>query len=351
MKKKYQIFISSTYKDLKEERQAVVEQVLRNGHIPAGMELFRSDDRNQKKLIEEWIKASDVYILILGYRYGSIDEESQLSFTEWEYNLAEQLDKPRIVITLSEKWLEEKVKLGNLKDNETVLPEYKKFKGKLRNSGRYAHEVNNVSELKLEVSQNLNYVIDDFEDKLIGWVSGEYIDEIKGTTEKLKIVEKNLIDRVELKNNKNSLKESTTKKIKSLIGLYENETIMENSMMYTYSTVNDFKNELVELTSSDKIRLNDDAKKPMESFSLFIGRNQIDIRADYLKNKITFTSFIESSNGMITSILARFELSEGGLFVDKMQNFDNKFSKDTIINRLEFFIDLAGTHRNLARRE
>lgn len=40
MKKKYQIFISSTYQDLKEERQAAVEAILKAGHIPAGMELF-----------------------------------------------------------------------------------------------------------------------------------------------------------------------------------------------------------------------------------------------------------------------------------------------------------------------
>ncbi|EOB9332781.1 DUF4062 domain-containing protein (plasmid) [Staphylococcus aureus] len=35
---KYQIFISSTYLDLIEERQAVVEAVLNSNNIPAGME-------------------------------------------------------------------------------------------------------------------------------------------------------------------------------------------------------------------------------------------------------------------------------------------------------------------------
>ncbi|WP_265588473.1 DUF4062 domain-containing protein [Staphylococcus aureus] len=37
---KYQIFISSTYLDLIEERQAVVEAVLNSNNIPAGMELL-----------------------------------------------------------------------------------------------------------------------------------------------------------------------------------------------------------------------------------------------------------------------------------------------------------------------
>ena len=42
MNKKIQVFISSTYTDLIEERQAAVEAILDAGHIPAGMELFKA---------------------------------------------------------------------------------------------------------------------------------------------------------------------------------------------------------------------------------------------------------------------------------------------------------------------
>jgi hypothetical protein len=38
-RKKLQVFVSSTYEDLK-ERQAAVEVILTAGHIPAGVELF-----------------------------------------------------------------------------------------------------------------------------------------------------------------------------------------------------------------------------------------------------------------------------------------------------------------------
>ena len=38
--KKMQIFVSSTYEDLKDERQKMVEAILDAGHIPAGMEIF-----------------------------------------------------------------------------------------------------------------------------------------------------------------------------------------------------------------------------------------------------------------------------------------------------------------------
>ena len=41
MNKKLQVFVSSTYTDLIEERQAAVQAILDAGHIPAGMELFK----------------------------------------------------------------------------------------------------------------------------------------------------------------------------------------------------------------------------------------------------------------------------------------------------------------------
>lgn len=40
--KKFQIFISSTYKDLIDERQMAVQAIVKMGHIPAGMELFKA---------------------------------------------------------------------------------------------------------------------------------------------------------------------------------------------------------------------------------------------------------------------------------------------------------------------
>jgi hypothetical protein len=49
-KKKLQVFVSSTYTDMHEERQAAVEAILTAGHIPAGMELFTVHDKKFKLL-------------------------------------------------------------------------------------------------------------------------------------------------------------------------------------------------------------------------------------------------------------------------------------------------------------
>jgi hypothetical protein len=57
-KKKLQVFVSSTYIDLKEERQAAVQAILTAGHIPAGMELFSAGDQSQMDVIKRWIDES-----------------------------------------------------------------------------------------------------------------------------------------------------------------------------------------------------------------------------------------------------------------------------------------------------
>src|SRR5215211_977736 len=109
-KRKLQVFISSTFADLKEERQAAVEAVLTAGHIPAGMELFAAGDESQMNVIKRWIDESDVYLLILGGRYGSIEPSSQKSYIHLEYDYAVAQQKPLFAVVINEAYLEAKTK-------------------------------------------------------------------------------------------------------------------------------------------------------------------------------------------------------------------------------------------------
>jgi predicted transport protein len=54
--RRYQIFLSSTYDDLREERQAVTQSILALGHLAAGMELFPASDLAQLDLIKRVIR-------------------------------------------------------------------------------------------------------------------------------------------------------------------------------------------------------------------------------------------------------------------------------------------------------
>jgi hypothetical protein len=87
MDKVYQVFVSSTYSDLRDERRQVSEYLAKDGLIPAGMELFPAADQQQLDFIKRVIDRCDYYVVIVGGRYGSLADEN-ISFTEKEYEYA-----------------------------------------------------------------------------------------------------------------------------------------------------------------------------------------------------------------------------------------------------------------------
>lgn len=91
--RRYQVFVSSTYTDLVEERQEVIQALLELDLMPAGMELFPASDEDRWSLIKQVIDDSDYYLVIIGGRYGSVDEAG-VSYTEREYDYAISEDKP-----------------------------------------------------------------------------------------------------------------------------------------------------------------------------------------------------------------------------------------------------------------
>ncbi|MDX1941305.1 MAG: DUF4062 domain-containing protein [Saprospiraceae bacterium] len=170
-KKKLQVFVSSTYVDLKEERQAAVEAILNAGHIPAGMELFAAGDQSQMEVIRRWIDESDVYLLILGGRYGSIEPESGKSYIHLEYEYAIEKGKPHFALVINEKHLDEKV----AKDGRIVLEqdnnkEFKAFK-QLVTAQKVVRFWSDLRDIKYFILESLN----EFEkrENLIGWIKGD----------------------------------------------------------------------------------------------------------------------------------------------------------------------------------
>ena len=79
MNKIYQVFISSTYQDLIEERQKVIEALLGKNCFPVGMEYFSATNDAQFTVIKKLIDRCDYFILIIGGRYGSIEPKSEKS--------------------------------------------------------------------------------------------------------------------------------------------------------------------------------------------------------------------------------------------------------------------------------
>ncbi len=96
MEKKYQVFVSSTYEDLQEERKKVMEALLQMNCFPVGMEYFNASDESQWDVIKSLIDECDYYVLIVAGRYGSIEEATGKSYTQKEYEYAESIGVPTI---------------------------------------------------------------------------------------------------------------------------------------------------------------------------------------------------------------------------------------------------------------
>ena len=87
-KKKYSIFLSSTYKNLVDERKEIRDTLSKAGLFVNAMEGFSASDEEKIKLIESRIIESDYFVLIIGNRYGTLIPDKETSFTEHEYDYA-----------------------------------------------------------------------------------------------------------------------------------------------------------------------------------------------------------------------------------------------------------------------
>ena len=93
MDRRFQVFVSSTFRDLQDERQQVIQALLELDCMPSGMELFPASDESKWALITRVIDDCDYYLVIIGGRYGSVDAEG-ISFTEREYDYAVKVKIP-----------------------------------------------------------------------------------------------------------------------------------------------------------------------------------------------------------------------------------------------------------------
>lgn len=182
MKKRLQVFVSSTFVDLIEERQAAVSAILKSGHIPAGMELFTAGDQSQWNIIKRWIDESDVYMLILGARYGSIETTSGLSYTELEYNYAISTGKPLFAVVITEDAIDQKVALKGRTVLEDKNPnKLKEFKKKvLSNMSSFFSDLKDIRLVVMESLPEIAATRD-----LSGWISGSEVPDTKGLVDEI----------------------------------------------------------------------------------------------------------------------------------------------------------------------
>ena len=155
MEKKYQFFISSTYEDLKEEREKAIFTILSMEQFPVGMELFSAADEDQWDVISQTIDTSDYYVLIIGNRYGSIipdgNPDAGISYTEKEFNYAVSKHIPVLAFILDET-VAASIPSG---ESSEACAKLREFKAKVK-TGRYIKFFKNADQFATFLSQSIH---------------------------------------------------------------------------------------------------------------------------------------------------------------------------------------------------
>lgn len=240
-KVKYQVFLSSTYVDLSKERKQILDVLLMADCIPAGMESFVATDDEQFNVIKKVIDFCDYYILIIGKRYGTINESTGISYTEMEYNYAINKGIPVLVFSLDDS-VEvgiEKMETDDIKKGKLAEFKNKAMQNRLASVWRDSSEL--MGKVAISIMQAKNEI------KRPGWRRGNTID----NEELLKQI-------LSLKNENEELKEKlslinmTGNEVDLTKSFYEKEiTLHYTEKVYVYTSNTTIDKQTVTTTLSD----------------------------------------------------------------------------------------------------
>ncbi len=150
------VFVSSTYSDLSEHRNAVKEQISRRKMVFIGMEHFGANPDNYPpaSVIIEEVKKADVYIGVFGVRYGYIDQATGLSMTELEYREAKASNKPMLLYVIKET---ANVKVSDIEQDNIGREKLKALKKEIM-MNKVVYKFDTVADLEKQVYADLEKI-------------------------------------------------------------------------------------------------------------------------------------------------------------------------------------------------
>lgn len=166
--KRYQIFISSTYEDLRDERRAVQDVIISMGDFPVQMETFPAADEDQFEFIKSLIDKCDYYVLIIAGRYGSPAEDG-LSYTHKEFRYAVEKGVPVLVMLHGERG---KIPAEKLEPSDAGKQRLEAFIAEAEHK-RLRKTWANLGDLKLGVREALDHA--KATKPRVGWVRGDSV--------------------------------------------------------------------------------------------------------------------------------------------------------------------------------
>lgn len=102
-KRRYEVFLSSTFEDLRDIRDALIHETIAIGHFPQVMEHFTAETTSDQHFLRARISQADIFVILIGARYGSSVRKGRGTFTQLEYDTALTLNKPILAFVLNEE--------------------------------------------------------------------------------------------------------------------------------------------------------------------------------------------------------------------------------------------------------
>ena len=260
MDKKYQIFISSTYKDLIPERDKVRDVILSMYQFPIGMEMFSAADEDQWEIIKDTIDSSDYYVLIIGKRYGSVIEDGPdqgISYTEKEYRYAISIGLP--ILAYIKK--DEAITADNVDTDPNNLKKLETFKDCVT-KGREVKWFNSIDQLGTEVTLSLHKEIN--RKKRPGWIRSDAVD-----------IEKSLSEIVELSKQNRDLQEENKRlstELEKLKSTTERKPLLTITLGQTQADKNEEHPEIYQ--RSDLITIDEDDTVHLKLKNISVSKEQ-----------------------------------------------------------------------------
>lgn len=126
--------VSSTILDLPDHRKAVIDAIIRANFNPVMMESKSSSSKDSIAFSLKLVEDADIYIGILGYRYGYVPNDpnrnpERISITELEYKHAEKLKKSILFFFMSDKHL---IESNSIEHDPENLLKLNKFKDEIK---------------------------------------------------------------------------------------------------------------------------------------------------------------------------------------------------------------------------
>ena len=195
--KRFQVFISSTYLDLKSERERVLRTLAECNYIAAGMEFFPAIDEEQFNFIKTVIDDFDYYVAIIGAKYGTVASDGY-SYSEKEYDYAVQNAIPVIALLRENISSLDAEKLESEVSKRDML---ERFRARL-STGRLVSYWNDETELCYRLINSLATTARKYPRD--GWVRGgketreELLTKIITLEEEIKTLQKHILDQQQI---------------------------------------------------------------------------------------------------------------------------------------------------------